>query len=102
VIVADSSSELVVDNSVSAGLASDFRMAVLGALMPLGAGLAVLVGYIWIDAFGVILGIAGIIWWAVWWRRKHGRFFPRDVENGPFVLTIVLVGILVIAGIASS
>jgi hypothetical protein len=92
----------VVDNSVSAGVASDFRMAVLGALMPLGAGLAVLVGYIWLDAFGVILGIAGIIWWAVWWRRKNGKFFPRDVQNGPFILTIVLVGILVIVGIASS
>lgn len=88
------------ENSVSAGLGSDFRAAAVGALMPLGAGLAALVGYIWVDVFGVLLAIGGVIWWAVWWRRKHGKFFPRDVQNGPFVLTIVLVAVLFVVAIA--
>ncbi|TCO48042.1 hypothetical protein [Actinocrispum wychmicini] len=87
------------ENSVSAGLGSDFRAAAVGAMMPLGLGLAGLVGYIWVDVFGVILAIGGGIWWAVWWRRKHGKFFPRDVQNGPFVLTSVLVAILLVVAI---
>ncbi|MEV4314395.1 hypothetical protein [Actinocrispum sp. NPDC049592] len=89
------------NNAVTAGWGSDIRAAAVGALMPFGAGLLVLVGYLWLDVFGVFLGLGGAIWWAVWWRRKHGRFFPRDVEGGPFILTIVLAGILFIAALAS-
>jgi hypothetical protein len=89
------------NNAVSAGIGSDVRAAVVGALMPFGAGLAVLVGYLWLTVFGVILAVAGGIWWAVWWRRKHGKFFPRDVEGGPFVLTIVLTVVLFICALAS-
>jgi hypothetical protein len=96
VTVTDSS-----NNAVTAGWGSDIRAAVVGALMPLGAGLLVLVGYLWLEVFGVFLAVAGGIWWAVWWRRKHGRFVPRDVEGGPFVLTIVLAVVLFIAAIAS-
>jgi hypothetical protein len=98
--VTDSSGNAV-SNRVTAGVGSDFRVAVLGALMPFGAGALVLLGYMWLDALGVILAIAGGIWWAVWWRRKHGKFFPRDVEGGPFILTIVLTVILFIAVLAS-
>jgi hypothetical protein len=98
--VTDSSSKAL-SNRVSAGVGSDFRAAVLGAMMPFGAGLLVLVGYLWLQVFGVILAVGGGIWWAVWWRRKHGKFFPRDVEGGPFILTIVLTVILFIAALAS-
>ncbi|CAM3567400.1 hypothetical protein KIPE111705_14500 [Kibdelosporangium persicum] len=88
-------------NAVTAGPGSDFRVATLGAMMPFGAGLLVLVGYAWMGVFGVILAVLGGVWWAVWWRRKHKKFFPRDVESGPFVLTIVLMVILFIAALAS-
>ncbi|MCE7011940.1 hypothetical protein LWC34_55390 [Kibdelosporangium philippinense] len=89
-------------NAVSAGTGSDFRVAVVGALMPFGLGLLVLVGYAWIGVFGVILGLLGALWWAVWWRRKHNKkFFPRDVEGGPFVFTLVLSVILFVAALAS-
>jgi hypothetical protein len=87
-------------NSVSAGTGSDIRAATVGALMPLGLGLIVLVGYIWLDVLGIFLALGGAVWWAVWWRRKHGKFFPRDVEGGPFVLTVVLVVILLIIALA--
>jgi hypothetical protein len=95
------SSDIVARNSVSAGTGSDFRVAVLGTLMPLGLGMAVLVGYAWLEFFGAILAIGGAVWWAVWWRRKHGKFFPRDVQGGPFILTIVLTVILFIIALAT-
>jgi hypothetical protein len=89
-------------NAVSAGTGSDIRVAVLGALIPFGGGLMFLVGFLWLTWFGVILAAGGAVWWAVWWRRKHNKkFFPRDVEGGPFVLTIVLTVILFIAALAS-
>jgi hypothetical protein len=89
-------------NTVSAGFGSDVKAAVVGALMPFGAGVLVLAGYLWLDIFGIVLAAAAGIWWAVWWRRKHhGKFFPREVEGGPFVLTIVLVAVLFIAALAS-
>jgi hypothetical protein len=87
-------------NSVSAGVGSDVRAAVVGALMPFGAGMLILVGYVWLGAFGVILAIAGSIGWAVWWRRRHGAFFPRDVETGPFVGTIAIAAIAFIIALA--
>ncbi|MFC0113110.1 hypothetical protein [Kibdelosporangium aridum] len=89
-------------NAVSAGTGSDFRVATVGAIMPFGLGMLVLVGYAWIGVFGIILSLLGAVWWAVWWRRKHNKkFFPRDVEGGPFVLTLVLTVILLIAALAS-
>ncbi|RSM78957.1 hypothetical protein DMH04_32270 [Kibdelosporangium aridum] len=89
-------------NAVSAGTGSDFRVAALGAIMPFGLGMLVLVGYAWIGVFGIVLGLLGAVWWAVWWRRKHNKkFFPRDVEGGPYVLTLVLTVILLIAALAS-
>lgn len=90
------------ENAVTAGPGSDFRVAVLGALIPFGGGLLFLVGFLWLTWFGIVLAALGALWWAVWWRKKHDKkFFPRDVEGGPFVLTIVLTVILFIAALAS-
>ena len=89
-------------NAVSAGTGSDIRAATVGAMIPFGGGLMFLVGFLWMSWFGIILAAAGAVWWAVWWRKKHGgKFFPRDVEGGPFVLTLVLTVIFFIAALAS-
>ena len=89
-------------NTVTAGTGSDIRAATLGALIPFGCGLMFLVGFLWLGWFGVFLALGGSIWWAVWWRKKHGgKFFARDVEGGPFVVTIAITVILFIAAIAS-
>ncbi|ONI79177.1 hypothetical protein ALI144C_25395 [Actinosynnema sp. ALI-1.44] len=91
------------ENAVSAGTGSDFRVAIVGALMPFGLGLLVLLGYAWLSFFGAILGLLGALWWALWWRKKHNKkFFPRDVEGGPFVLTLVLAVLLFIVTIAAT
>lgn len=89
-------------NRVSAGLGSDLRAATVGALMPFGAGMLVLLGYQWLDVFGIFLGVGGAVWWAVWWRRKHGAFFPRDVRTGAFIGTIVIAVIAFLLAVAST
>jgi hypothetical protein len=78
-------------NSVSAGWGSDLRIAAVGAMAPFLGGLLVLLGYLWLGGFGLLLGIAAAVAWAVWWYRRNGRrFFPRDVATGPFYITIAL------------
>jgi hypothetical protein len=78
-------------NEVSAGLGSDLRVAAVGAMAPFLAGLLVLLGYLWLNGFGLLLGLGAAIGWGVWWYRRNGRrFFPRDVATGPFYITIGL------------
>ncbi|QIZ36640.1 hypothetical protein [Saccharopolyspora sp. ASAGF58] len=60
----------------------DALAATLAALMPLGGGLLVMLGYAWIGIFGAILGLAGAAGWAFWWRNKHKTFFPKDLRGG--------------------
>ncbi|KAA5826744.1 hypothetical protein ABT337_08450 [Saccharopolyspora hirsuta] len=60
----------------------DALAATLAALMPLGGGLLVALGYSWLDIFGLILGAAGAAGWAFWWRNKHQAFFPKDLRGG--------------------
>lgn len=82
-------------NSVSAGLGSDLRVAAVGAMAPFLGGLVVLLGYLWLGGFGLLLGLGAAIAWAVWWYRSNGRrFFPRDVENRPFYITIALTAVV--------
>lgn len=82
-------------------VSQDLRAAALGALMTLGAGLLVLIGYFWLNVFGAFLGAAGAVAWGVWWRNKHGQFFPRDVQGGTVGRVALLVGALAIVFIAS-
>jgi uncharacterized Tic20 family protein len=77
-------------NTVSAGWGSDLRIAAVAAMAPFLAGVLVLLGYLWLGGFGIVLGLGGAIGWAVWWYRKHGKFFPRDVDRGAFGITVVI------------
>lgn len=78
-------------NSVSTGWGSDLKVAAVGAMAPFLGGLLVLLGYLWLGGFGLLLGLGAAIAWAVWWHRSNGRrFFPQDVENRPFFITIAL------------
>jgi hypothetical protein len=63
-------------------------------MTPFLAGLLVLLGYVWLGGFGIVLGLAGAIFWALWWRKRNGKFFPRDVSTGPFIGTIALTAIV--------
>lgn len=75
-------------------VSQDLLAAALGALMTLGAGLLVLIGYSWLSAFGAVLGAAGAIAWGAWWRNKYGRFFPKALQSATVVRLALLVGAL--------
>jgi hypothetical protein len=77
-------------------VSQDLLAAALGALMTLGAGLLVLIGYFWLSAFGAVLGAAGAIAWGVWWRNKHGQFFPKALQGAFVVRIALLVGALTV------
>jgi hypothetical protein len=60
----------------------DALAATLAALLPLGGGMLLMLGYAWIGIFGSILGAGAAIGWAFWWRNKHKAFFPKDLRGG--------------------
>ena len=77
--------------AVSAGWGSDLRIVAVAAMAPFLSGLLVLLGYIWLNGFGVVLGLGAAIGWGVWWYRRNDKeFFPRAMNNGAFVITVVL------------
>lgn len=81
----------------------DLLAAALAALMPLGAGLLMLLGWALLGAFGVILGIGGSFWWGYWWRTKHQAFFPTDLRGGSvggIAVLVALVGIFFASSLA--
>ncbi|WP_130344481.1 hypothetical protein [Herbihabitans rhizosphaerae] len=83
-----------VENTVSAGTGSDIRVMTVAFVMPMMA-LAAIVGFVWGSWIGGIIGAALWVGWLVWWRSKHkGKFFPRDVQTGPFVITLIIAAIV--------
>lgn len=82
--------------------ASDLRIGAAAALAPFLCGLLVLIGLIWLGGFGIVLGIAGAIAWAVWWYRRNGALVPRQVDTRALVITAVLAGVALIVVFASN
>lgn len=92
-----------VENSVSAGIGSDLKVASVGLMTPIIFGVAILLGWEWLDAFGVLLGVAGAIWWAVWWYKRSGeKFFPREVNGGAYGITIIITVALLLFALLSN
>ena len=79
----------------------DAQAAALAALMPLGGGVLIALGYAWLGAFGAVLAVAGVVWWAFWWRGKHGRFFPKDLRGGSVARLAVFVCVITVMLFAS-
>lgn len=81
----------------------DLLAAALAALMPLGAGLLMLLGWALLGVFGVILGLGGSFWWGYWWRTKHQAFFPTDLRGGSvggIAVLVALIGIFFASSLA--
>ncbi|GAA0540283.1 hypothetical protein GCM10011581_48720 [Saccharopolyspora subtropica] len=77
--------------------AQDALAATMAALMPLGGGLLLMLGYAWLGIFGLVLGVAGAAGWAFHWRNKHGAFFPKDLRGGSvggFGALVAIIGFL--------
>lgn len=76
---------------------SDLRIAAAAALAPFLSGLLVLLGLIWLGGFGIVLGIAAAIAWAVWWYRRNGALVPRQVDTTALLITAAItVGVLIV------
>ncbi|GAA2339700.1 hypothetical protein GCM10009854_15130 [Saccharopolyspora halophila] len=73
----------------------DVLAASLAALMPLGGGLLLVLGYVWVGAFGAVLAAAGVAGWAYWWYGKNQqRWFPADLRGGQVGGIAVLVAVI--------
>lgn len=75
----------------------DVLAASLAALMPLGGGLLLVLGYVWVGVFGVILAAAGVGGWAYWWYGKNQQhWFPDDLRGGQVGGIAALVAIITV------
>lgn len=86
-------------NSEAAGpttVSQDLLAATLGALMTLGAGLLVLIGYLWLSVFGAVLGVAGVVAWGVWWHKRYGQLFPKELTGRTVARLALLIGVLAV------
>lgn len=78
-------------------VSQDLLATLLAALMPLGGGFMVLLGYAWMGPFGSILGVGGAVAWGYWWFNKHQSFFPKDLRGGSvggIAALVVVLGLL--------
>jgi len=80
------------------GWAPHLRAGLYALVLTLAAGLAVLVGWVWIGGFGIVLGLIVAAIGLGWLRTRYGAVVPRDVPGG--ALLRVLVAAIVLAGIA--
>jgi hypothetical protein len=75
-------------------VSQDLLAAAVGALMPLGAGLAIMIGYLWLDVFGAVLGAGAAIGWGVWWYKRRGVLFPKELRGKTVAGVAILVAVL--------
>jgi hypothetical protein len=80
------------------GWAPHLRAGLYALLLTLAAGMAVLVGWVWIGGFGIVLGLIVAAFGVGWLTMRYGGLVPRDVPGG--ALLRVLVAAVVLAGIA--
>ncbi|SDZ12065.1 hypothetical protein SAMN05421504_109292 [Amycolatopsis xylanica] len=81
------------ENRVSAGTGSDVKTLIAALLLTYFCGVTLLVGYALIGGFGVVLGIAASIAGVVFWRKAHGKAFPRDIP----VKSLIIFGAITVA-----
>ncbi|MFC7344132.1 hypothetical protein [Saccharopolyspora griseoalba] len=73
----------------------DVLAAALAALLPLGGGLLLVLGYAWLGWFGVVLAAVGDAGWGYWWYGKNEqRWFPESLRGGQVGGIAVLVAII--------
>ena len=73
----------------------DVLAAALAALIPLGGGLLLVLGYAWMGWFGVVLAAVGDAGWGYWWYGKNDqRWFPAELRGGQVAGITVLVAII--------
>jgi hypothetical protein len=74
--------------------AGDVVVFLVSALLPLGFGLAVILGMLLLDGFGAFLGIIGGLFGLGWWHSQHKALVPRDASTKSVVVLAVVVAAL--------
>jgi hypothetical protein len=77
-------------------VSQDVLAMVLAALMPVAAGLLLMLGFAWFSYFGAFLGAVGAIAGGAWWRNKHGAFFPKTLRAGSVGGIAALVAVIAV------
>jgi hypothetical protein len=74
---------------------ADVKTFVTAVLLTFGVGLLGMVGWAVLGSgFGGFLGLVGGAFGVVWWRKIHGKAFPRVVPTKSVVVLAVVIAVL--------
>ncbi|MBE8524968.1 hypothetical protein ILP97_47115 [Amycolatopsis sp. H6(2020)] len=70
---------------------ADIKTFVAAVLLTFGVGLLGMVGWAVLDSgFGGFLGLVGGVFGVVWWRKIHGKAFPKVLPTKSVVILAVV------------
>ena len=70
---------------------ADIKTFVAAVLLTFGVGLLGMVGWAVLDSgFGGFLGLVGGVFGIVWWRKIHGKAFPKVLPTKSVVILAVV------------
>ena len=74
---------------------ADIKTFVAAVLLTFGVGLLGMVGWAVLDSgFGGFLGLVGGVFGVVWWRKIHGKAFPKVLPTKSVVVLAVVNAVL--------
>ncbi|MEU5263656.1 hypothetical protein [Amycolatopsis sp. NPDC021455] len=74
---------------------ADIKTFVTAVLLTFGVGLLGMVGWAVLDSgFGGFLGLVGGVFGVVWWRKVHGKAFPKVIPTKSVVVLAVVNAVL--------
>jgi hypothetical protein len=70
---------------------ADIKTFVAAVLLTFGVGLLGMVGWAVLDSgFGGFLGLVGGVFGVVWWRKIHGKAFPKVLPTKSVIILAVV------------
>ena len=74
---------------------TDVKTFVTAVLLTFGVGLLGMVGWAVLDSgFGGFLGLVAGVFGIVWWRKVHGKAFPKVIPTKSVVILAVVNAVL--------
>ncbi|MGV9361753.1 hypothetical protein [Amycolatopsis sp. NPDC003731] len=74
---------------------ADIKTFVAAVLLTFGVGLLGMVGWAVLDSgFGGFLGLVAGVFGVVWWRKIHGKAFPKVLPTKSVVILAVVNAVL--------
>jgi hypothetical protein len=79
----------------ASGAGADVKTFVTAVLLTFGVGLLGMVGWAVLSSgFGGFLGLVAGVFGVVWWRKIHGKAFPRVLPTKSVVILAVVNAVL--------